>query len=177
MALEWNAEQKSMILDLAALVIGDENKGLEWLRESIPKVERYSSEFETPVIAQAILLYQTQREPWSDFERRQAQHYFLDWQNSNPSCITKTLSYEKIRVLSDVIPSALGINVSAAKFRMREFGLFVQGDWEDDRSWDIKEQDLLQKEIKYLDGKSVTHRENFRYWQRKVRQQKEKKAG
>ena len=106
MAFEWNAEQKSMILDLAALVFGDENMGLEWLRESIPKVEQYSSQFETPVIAQAILLYQTQLKPWSDSERRKAQHCFLDWQESNPSCITQTLSYEKIRVLSDVIPSS-----------------------------------------------------------------------
>ena len=106
MALEWNTEVKSVILDLAALVSGDEKACLEWLRESIPKVEQYiSQQFETPVIAQAILLYQAQLEPWSDSERRKAQHYFLDWQKCNPSCITQTLSCEEIRVLSDIIPS------------------------------------------------------------------------
>ena len=106
MALEWNTEDKSMILDLAALVSGDEKACLEWLRESIPKVEQYSSQqFETPVIAQAILLYQAQLEPWSDSERRKAQGCFLDRQTSNPSCITQTLSYDKLRALSDIIPS------------------------------------------------------------------------
>ena len=94
-----------MILDLTALVIGDEKTGLEWLRESIPKVEQYTSQqFKTSEIAQALLLYTTQLDPWSHSERRKAKYCFLDWQSQNPSCITKSLSCEKIQDLSEIIP-------------------------------------------------------------------------
>jgi hypothetical protein len=105
MALDWTSAEKSTILDLIALVVADQERGLEWLREWIPKVEQHTSQqFKTSVIAQALLLYKTQFEPWSNSERREAQPYFLDWQRENPSCITKScVSHEEIQALSEII--------------------------------------------------------------------------